>query len=51
MGDDAYRTLRIQCVMVVLFPGGEADHSPPTSAEVKKAWMYTPLPYTPSLRD
>jgi hypothetical protein len=30
-----------------LFPGGkkrpgrEADHSPPTSAEVKKMWIYT----------
>jgi hypothetical protein len=21
-------------------PGGEADHSPPTSAEVKKMWIY-----------
>jgi hypothetical protein len=23
------------------FPGGEADHSPPSSAEVKNAWSYT----------
>jgi hypothetical protein len=22
-------------------PGREADHSPPTSAEVKKIWIYT----------
>jgi hypothetical protein len=22
-------------------PGREADHSPPTSAEVKKTWIYT----------
>jgi hypothetical protein len=32
-----------------LFPGGkvagrEADHSPPTSAEVKKMWIYTSTP-------
>jgi hypothetical protein len=27
-------------------PGREADHSPPTSAEVKKMWMYSStLPY------
>jgi hypothetical protein len=26
------------------FPGGEADHSPPTSAEVKETWICT---YTP----
>jgi hypothetical protein len=25
-------------------PGREADHSPPTSAEVKKMWIYTPTP-------
>jgi hypothetical protein len=25
-------------------PGREADHSPPSSAEVKNAWSYTPLP-------
>jgi hypothetical protein len=25
-------------------PGHEADHSPPTSAEVKKMWIYTPTP-------
>jgi len=23
------------------FPGGKADHSPPSSAEVKNAWSYT----------
>jgi hypothetical protein len=22
-------------------PSGEADHSPPTNAEVKKTWIYT----------
>jgi hypothetical protein len=25
-------------------PGREADHSPPTSAEVKTTWMYTSTP-------
>jgi hypothetical protein len=25
-------------------PGREADHSPPTSAEVKKIWIYTSIP-------
>jgi hypothetical protein len=29
-------------------PGHEADHSPPTSAEVKKMWIYTSIPHTPS---
>jgi hypothetical protein len=31
-------------------PGREADHSPPTSAGVKKIWIYTstPTPPTPS---
>jgi hypothetical protein len=28
-------------------PGREADHSPPTSAEVKKMWIYNPLPHAP----
>jgi hypothetical protein len=28
--------------------GREADHSPPTRAEVKKKWIYNPLPHTPS---
>jgi hypothetical protein len=27
---------------VVARPGHEADHSPPTSAEAKKMWIYTP---------
>jgi hypothetical protein len=32
-------------------PGHEADHSPPTSAEVKKMWSYTSSPpQTPSWR-
>jgi hypothetical protein len=26
------------------WPGGEADHSPPSSAEVKNAWSYTSTP-------
>jgi hypothetical protein len=26
------------------FPGGEADHSPPSSAEVKNAWSYSSTP-------
>jgi hypothetical protein len=25
-------------------PGPEADHSPPTSAEVKNTWIYTSIP-------
>jgi hypothetical protein len=25
-------------------PGREADHSPPTSAKVKKTWIYTSTP-------
>jgi hypothetical protein len=25
-------------------PGREADHSPPTSAQVKKTWTYTSTP-------
>jgi hypothetical protein len=25
-------------------PGHESDHSPPTSAEVKKTWIYTSTP-------
>jgi hypothetical protein len=31
-------------------PGREADHSPPTSAEVKKMWIYTSTSHTPSWR-
>jgi hypothetical protein len=30
--------------------GRDADHSPPTSAEVKKTWIYTSTPRTPSWR-
>jgi hypothetical protein len=29
---------------VIKRPGREADHSPPTSAEVKKTWTYTCTP-------
>jgi hypothetical protein len=29
-------------------PGHEVDHSPPTSAEVKKVWIYTSTPHMPS---
>jgi hypothetical protein len=28
----------------VKWPGPEADHSPPSSAEVKNAWSYTSTP-------
>jgi hypothetical protein len=28
----------------VKLPGHEADHSPPTSAEFKKTWIYTSIP-------
>jgi hypothetical protein len=27
-----------------LYPGREADHSPPSSAEIKNAWSYTSTP-------
>jgi hypothetical protein len=27
-----------------MWPGREADHSPPSSAEVKNAWSYTSTP-------
>jgi hypothetical protein len=33
----------------VKWPEREADHSPPTSTEVKKMWIYTSTPHTPSL--
>jgi hypothetical protein len=28
----------------IKWPGREADHSPPASAEVKKMWIYTSTP-------
>jgi len=31
-------------------PGREADHSPPSSAEVKNEWIYIFTPNTPSWR-
>jgi hypothetical protein len=31
-------------------PGREVDYSLPTSAEVKKMWIYTSTPHTPSWR-
>jgi hypothetical protein len=34
----------IQWVPGVKRPGREADHSPPTNAEVKKTWIYTSTP-------
>jgi hypothetical protein len=36
--------LPIQWLPAVKRPGREADHSPPTSAEVKKMWIYTATP-------
>jgi hypothetical protein len=30
--------------LVVMRPGREADHSPPTSAAIKKTWIYTSTP-------
>jgi hypothetical protein len=43
----------IQCVPGALSPGvkrpgREVDHTPPTSAEVKKAYIYTFTPHTAS---
>jgi hypothetical protein len=45
----------IRCAPWVLFPGikrqgREADRSPPTSAEVKKTWLYTSTPLPIHLR-
>jgi hypothetical protein len=40
----------IQWVPGVKRPRREADHSPPTSAQVKKMWIYTSAPHTPSRR-
>jgi hypothetical protein len=34
--------------LVVKRPGREGDHSPRTSTEVKKTWVYTSTPHTPS---
>jgi hypothetical protein len=34
----------IQWVPGALLPGVKADHSPPTTAEVKKMWAYTSTP-------
>jgi len=34
--------------LAVKRPGREVDHSPPSSAEVKKAWSYTSIPNTSS---
>jgi hypothetical protein len=44
---------RIQWVLGALSsgvkrPGREVDHLPPASAEVKKMWIYTSTPHTPS---
>jgi len=32
------------------WPGHEADHAPPSGAEVKNAWSYTSTPNTPLRR-
>jgi len=34
----------------VCSPRREADHSPPSSVEVKNAWRYASTPYTSSWR-
>jgi hypothetical protein len=34
----------------IMRPGSEADHSPPTSVEVKNTWIYTSTPHTSSWR-
>jgi hypothetical protein len=34
----------IQWIPGIKRPGSEADHSPPTSAKVKKMWIYTFIP-------
>jgi hypothetical protein len=31
-------------------PGREVEHSPPSSAEIKRMWIYTSTPHTPSWR-
>jgi hypothetical protein len=42
--------LPIQWVPGIKQPGPEADNSRPTSAEVKKTWIYTSTSHTPSWR-
>jgi hypothetical protein len=41
-GSEAHQTSYLS--LGVKRPGREADHSPPTSAEVKKTWIYTSTP-------
>jgi hypothetical protein len=43
--------LPLETTVLILIWGSHGDHhSPATSAEVRKTWIYTPLPHTPSLR-
>jgi len=49
-------TLPIKCVAVahspgVKRPGREADHSPPSTSEIKNTWSYTSTPHTNSWCD
>jgi hypothetical protein len=37
--------------MEVKWQGCKADHSPETTAEVKKTWICTPTPHMPSWSD
>jgi hypothetical protein len=41
----SYRMGSRRFLLVVKWPGSEADHSPPSSAEVKNAWSYSSTPY------
>jgi hypothetical protein len=40
----AYQWIPGALSLGVKWPGREADHSPPSSAEVKNAWSYTSIP-------
>jgi hypothetical protein len=46
--DRLWGSLSLLWVARVKRPGHEADHSPPTSAEVKKTWVCTSTPHTSS---
>jgi hypothetical protein len=39
---------RVKGVLGVKRPVREADHSPPSSSEVKNTWSYTSTPHKPS---
>jgi hypothetical protein len=44
IGSDAHQP-PIQCVPGIKWRGHEADHSPPSSAEIKNEWRFTAIPH------